>query len=190
MDWDSEVSIVTRCELDRTVWGWNPSWGKSFCTHSDWSWGPPSHLYNRYEVFFLGVKWPGHGIDHPPPNWAQVKERYSYACTPHLVFMVCCRVGFTFSQNIAFLPVYFSSDKVLRLSCPALHLPYAKFSWQTFFCVVYFILQSFRYKNSEYVWAVGSNCLISIAIMHIPIMEYYVLGKNVYPVAGIIIFLL
>jgi len=26
-------------------------------------------------VSFLGVKWPGHGVDHPPPSSAEVKER-------------------------------------------------------------------------------------------------------------------
>jgi len=24
---------------------------------------------------FLGIKWPGHGVDHPHPSSAEVKER-------------------------------------------------------------------------------------------------------------------
>jgi len=24
---------------------------------------------------FPGIKWPGHGVDHPPPSSAEVKER-------------------------------------------------------------------------------------------------------------------
>ena len=33
---------------------------------------------------FLGIKWPGRGIDHPPPSSAEVKERvelYLYSTT-------------------------------------------------------------------------------------------------------------
>ena len=41
---------------------------------------------------FLGVKWPGHGIDHPPPSSAEVKERrYSL-----WAFMACSKADFTF----------------------------------------------------------------------------------------------
>jgi len=31
---------------------------------------------------FPGVKWPGHGVDHPPPSSAEVKERVElYLCS-------------------------------------------------------------------------------------------------------------
>jgi len=46
-----------------------------FCTHPDWPWGPPRFLYSGYHVSCLGVKWLGHGIDHPLPSGAEVKER-------------------------------------------------------------------------------------------------------------------
>jgi hypothetical protein len=36
--------------------------------------GPPSLLYNGYRVVFLRVKRPWHGIDHPLPSSAEVKE--------------------------------------------------------------------------------------------------------------------
>jgi len=45
---------------------------------------------------FVGVKWPGRGIDHPPPSSAKVKEReelYLYLWA----FMACHRVKFTFT---------------------------------------------------------------------------------------------
>jgi hypothetical protein len=58
-----------------TVRGSNPSCGEIFCTHPDWPWGPPSLLYNVYQVSFLGVKRPGCGVDHPLPSSAEVKER-------------------------------------------------------------------------------------------------------------------
>jgi len=31
--------------------------------------------YTRGTGSFPGVKWPGHGVDHPPPYSAEVKER-------------------------------------------------------------------------------------------------------------------
>jgi hypothetical protein len=52
-----------------------PIYYDSFRSCPDWPWGPPSLLYNGYRVSFLGVKRPGHGVDHPPPSSARVKER-------------------------------------------------------------------------------------------------------------------
>jgi hypothetical protein len=46
-----------------------------FGTCPDPPWGPPSFLYSGYWVSFPGVNWPGHGVDHPPPSSAKVKER-------------------------------------------------------------------------------------------------------------------
>ena len=33
-----------------------------------------SLLYNWYWASFPGIKWPGRGVDHPPPSGAEVKE--------------------------------------------------------------------------------------------------------------------
>jgi hypothetical protein len=33
-----------------------------------------SLLHNGYRVSFPGVKWPGHGVDHPPSSSGRVKE--------------------------------------------------------------------------------------------------------------------
>jgi len=44
-----------------------------FRTHPDWPWGPPNLLHGTR--FFPGVKLRGHGVDHPPPSSAGVKER-------------------------------------------------------------------------------------------------------------------
>ena len=43
-----------------------PVWDEIFRTCPDRPWGPPSLLYNRYRVSFLGIKMPGRGVDHPP----------------------------------------------------------------------------------------------------------------------------
>jgi hypothetical protein len=39
--------------------------------------GPETHpaSYTMGTGSFPGVKWPGHGVDHPPPSSAEVKER-------------------------------------------------------------------------------------------------------------------
>ena len=50
-------------------------WGRDFAHPSIPPWGPQSLLYNRYRVFFSGVKRPGRGVDHPRPSNAEVKER-------------------------------------------------------------------------------------------------------------------
>jgi len=48
--------------------------------------GQTSLLYNNgYRVFFPGLKWPEHDVDHPPPPRAKVKEREElYLHTPPL----------------------------------------------------------------------------------------------------------
>ena len=55
--------------------GSNPSGGEIIRTRPDRPWGPPSLLYNKYWVSCPGVKWPGRGVNHPPPSSAEVKER-------------------------------------------------------------------------------------------------------------------
>jgi hypothetical protein len=55
-------------------------------------------MYNGYWVSFLGVKQRGHGIVHPPPSSAKVKERVElYIYSPLCAFMPCYRVNFTFT---------------------------------------------------------------------------------------------
>jgi hypothetical protein len=73
-------------------------------TCPDWSWGPPSLLYNVYWLSFSGVNLPGHSINHPPLSSTKVKERveqYSYSPSgslwpfewpdlPHFLPCNCC----------------------------------------------------------------------------------------------------
>ena len=59
--WDCIVIIVIHCELGS--WGYNPDGGEIFCIHPSRPQGPPSLLYDGYQVSFLGVKQPGHGIN-------------------------------------------------------------------------------------------------------------------------------
>lgn len=73
---DSIVSIATVYRLDG-------GGSESFHTHPDQPLGTSGLLYNAYRVFFLGVKWPGHVIAHPPPSSTKIKESIElYLCSP------------------------------------------------------------------------------------------------------------
>ena len=61
-------------------------------------------LCDGYWLPFLGVKWLGHGIDHPPPSSAKVKEReelYLYFILRG--FMACSVLNFTFALTLRIL---------------------------------------------------------------------------------------
>ena len=88
-----------------TVRGSNPGGGEIFRTCPDRPWGPPSLLYNGYQVFPRGKERPGRDADPLPPSSAVGHERvelYLYSpygpyglyrasvplqgCTLHLLF--------------------------------------------------------------------------------------------------------
>jgi len=76
--------------------------------------GPGAHpaSYTTGTGSFPGVKRAGRGVDHPTPSSAEVKEEYS--CTvipllPHLAFVACSRVDFTFT--FYFYPPYLNNSK-------------------------------------------------------------------------------
>jgi hypothetical protein len=73
--WAAIAQSVLRLVTDWTVRGSNPGGGEIFRTRPDRPWGPPSLLYNGYQVSFPGVKRSGRGVDHPPSSSARVKER-------------------------------------------------------------------------------------------------------------------
>ena len=53
--------------------GWNPGEDEIF-SRLDLPWGPPSLLYNGYQVFSGGKERPGRVADHSPPSSAAVME--------------------------------------------------------------------------------------------------------------------
>ena len=64
-----------------TVWGSNPGGGEIFHTIQT---SPGTHpaSYTMATGSFQGVGWPGHGVNHPPPLSAKVKERVElYVCS-------------------------------------------------------------------------------------------------------------
>ena len=60
----SVVGIATAYGLDGP--GIESQWGEIFCTSPDRSWGPPSLLYNVYQVFPGGKVLPGRDADPSP----------------------------------------------------------------------------------------------------------------------------
>jgi len=63
-----------------TVWDRIPV-GTRFYAHPDRPWGPPSLLYNGYQVFPAGKVQPGRAANHSPPSSAVVMEEQSYTST-------------------------------------------------------------------------------------------------------------
>jgi len=96
----SAVGIATRYGMDGP--GLNPSWGEIFRTSPDRSWGPPSLLYYRYWVSFLGLKRPERGVQHPPHSSVEVKEKVSYKCTSLLGLHGLCRLNLPLPLSFIF----------------------------------------------------------------------------------------
>jgi len=68
------ANSVQQLPIGWTVRGSNPGRGEIFHTHPDWPGAHPAS-YTMGTGSFPGVKWPGCGIDHPPPPSIKVKER-------------------------------------------------------------------------------------------------------------------
>jgi hypothetical protein len=63
--------------------GFESGMGKRFFSspnHTDWLCGQPSHLHNAYRGSLLGVKQPGHDVDHSHHSSTQVKKEWSFLC--------------------------------------------------------------------------------------------------------------
>ena len=46
------------------------------------------HLFIRYRGSFLGLKRPGHEVNHSPPASANVKNEKTDTTTPHYAFVL------------------------------------------------------------------------------------------------------
>ena len=73
MGQDSSVGIATRCRLDGL--GIESRWGARLSAPVQN--GPGAHpaSYTMDTGSFPTVKWPGRGVNHPPPSSTEVKER-------------------------------------------------------------------------------------------------------------------
>ena len=70
---DSSVGVVTCYGLDGP--GIETRWGARFSAPVQTGSGAHPVSYTMGTGSFPGVKWPGHGVDHPPPSSTKVKER-------------------------------------------------------------------------------------------------------------------
>jgi hypothetical protein len=68
---DVSVTTATHYGLGRIS---NPGEGEISRTYLNRPWGPPSPLYNGYQLF-PRVKRPGRGVAHPHQSSAEVKDR-------------------------------------------------------------------------------------------------------------------
>jgi hypothetical protein len=85
--WDGVVGTVTCYGLDNS--GFEPQWWWIFPTCLDW----PTQPHVQW-VWGEGVKWPGHGVNHPPLSSTERKSRATLLF-PLWAFMACYRVNFT-----------------------------------------------------------------------------------------------
>jgi hypothetical protein len=60
------AQAVWQLAMGWMVRGSNPGGGEIFRTCPDWPWGPPSLLYNGYQVFPGGKERPGRDADPHP----------------------------------------------------------------------------------------------------------------------------
>jgi hypothetical protein len=76
-------------ELGFESWQWQQTFNisKTSCVDLE----PPSHLFNKYQGSFPGVKWLRHDIDHSHPSRAEVKNVWSYIPTPHIYAFMAWR---------------------------------------------------------------------------------------------------
>ena len=95
--------------LQKAGWAPGPVWagGKS-CPHRDWIPDRPARSQSLYRLSYpahpasyavgigliSGVKRPGHGVNHPPPSGAEVKERVELFLFLW-AFVVCSVMNFT-----------------------------------------------------------------------------------------------
>ena len=70
---DSAVSIATCYGLDSL--GIESQWGQDFPHPSRQAPGAHPASFTMGTELFPGVKWPGHGVDHPPLSSAEVEGR-------------------------------------------------------------------------------------------------------------------
>ena len=87
--WVGVAQPVQLLDTGWTVRGSNLRSGEIFCTHPDCSWGPPSLLYDMYQISLREVKRPDRGADRQLPSSAQAKERVQLYFYSVQAFMVC-----------------------------------------------------------------------------------------------------
>ena len=92
--------------------------GEIFRTCPDRPWGPPSLLYNEYQVFSGGKERPGGDADPSPPSSAVVKKVELYLYSPYRPYGLYrasvpvqgCTYVFYLLQHRNFKPLFINQD--------------------------------------------------------------------------------
>jgi hypothetical protein len=95
---DSSVGIATRYGLDGPVI--ESRWRARFSAPVQT--GPPAHTAScrMGTGSFPGLKWPGRGVNHPPPSSAEVAKSRALPLLPLWAFVACYRVTYTFTFTL------------------------------------------------------------------------------------------
>ena len=93
--WAGQHSRYSNCLRAERSGDRIPVGGKIFPTCPDQPWGPPSLLYNGYQVFPGRKERPGCDADPSPPSSAVVMKGQSYTSTPPMGHTAGTRVHFT-----------------------------------------------------------------------------------------------
>jgi hypothetical protein len=92
---------LERLATGRTVWGSNPGVGEIFRAVQT---GPEDYSASctMDTGCFLGIKWPEHRADHPPPCSAEVTYGLDlYIHLPSVALQTCHRASFLLNSNTA-----------------------------------------------------------------------------------------
>jgi len=98
--WTWIAQSVQQLVTGWTVRGSNPCGGENFRSRPNRPRRPLSLLYNAYRVSFPRIKWPEHGVNHPPPSNAEVNNSIPIPLLPLWAFMASSRLNFTLRTNL------------------------------------------------------------------------------------------
>jgi hypothetical protein len=90
-----------------TVRGSNPGGGENYRICPDRPWGPPSLLYNGYQVFPGGRKRPGREADPSPPSSSEVQKQSRVTPLLYLKDFVACKKNETYEIVLLFFFFFF-----------------------------------------------------------------------------------
>ena len=95
----------------------SPDGDESFRTCPDWSWGPPSLLYNGYREFPGSKEQQGRDPEPSPPSKAMVMKEQSYTSTPPMGRTACTEPQCLYRASVPVQYSYTSTPPMGRTAC-------------------------------------------------------------------------